>query len=153
MVVFQDQYRVATTLAEADPASWMDGAQPPVPEDGGASLPDASPDLGAVDLAPPPSADAAPAAVPRDAAPDRPRPVTPDAGAAPPEEEPVDPVPPPHKAGGGCSMEGVHGAQVWSLLAVVLLAIGLSERIRRRDLAAKPGKGTLNAGDAGRTRR
>jgi MYXO-CTERM domain-containing protein len=161
MVVFQDQYRVATTMAEADPMSWMDGVGPSVPEDGGASLPDAGPDLGVLNPAPTSDAapvavsgDAAPVAVPRDAAPDRARSVATDAGAAPPEE-PVEPVPPSHKASGGCSVGSDPGAQGWTLLAAVLLALGPSarNRNRRRDLAAKPGKGTLNAGDASPARR
>jgi hypothetical protein len=139
MILFHDQMRIATTLEEADPASWSGVTPPPpVPDagtaDGAATSPiDAST---AVDSAPAAPADAAAATTPdlgagtvRDAAPNRAT-ARLDSASEDPEPEPVTP-PAKKPTSGGCTLAVAPPSGFALFLALALLAVALRRRSAR----------------------
>jgi MYXO-CTERM domain-containing protein len=125
LTILHDHLRVATTYAEADPASWQEGPAP----DGGASIDATAPDAGE-----PPSEDSAP---PADASPDGPapidaRPARADAAvSAPGGEADAGERPPAPARSSGCSAAGSAPHAPALALLVIGMAIARSHRRRR----------------------
>jgi polysaccharide lyase-like protein len=126
MILFHDQMRIATTLEEADPASWSGAVPPPPSADAGS----------ATDAASPVAVDAAPAVVPDagggrdaqlplgDAASHAPstHPDGASGGASGREDpDPAEPRPSERKSAGGCSLSGAPPPG----LALILTALAL----------------------------
>jgi hypothetical protein len=135
MILFHDQMRIATTLEEADPASWSGPVPPTSSVDAGAPA-DAAPVMTA-DAAAAPSPDArAEADGPvSEAAADHAVPARPDSavgpspGSDPDPSEPSDPPPPVRKsAGGGCMLAGAPPRG----LALISAALAVLVVLRRR---------------------